>query len=253
MTACPITPKVMPLTDAGFRLLVTGWCWCSRYLTDGVMPMEVWSRFGNKRGRDELVRTAHVHLASDGQSVSFHDYLDHQRSRAQVEDLRKKRAEAGRKGGKAGSKTEASALPSDTDVAKQNESIVREQRTETEVLPTEAPEKTSPPAKPARVTTRFPDHFDEFWSLYPRKVQKEDARKAWTKVTRGTLPDAILAGVKRVAADPNLPEKQFIPYPATWLNAGGWDDEPFPPEKNGRIHPTRIIQRDGKGGMAWEM
>jgi general stress protein YciG len=122
----PDHPKVMPLSDTAFRLLVTGWCWCSRYLTDGVMPMEVWSRFGNKRGRDELVRTAHVHLTDDGQSVSFHDYLDHQRSRAQVEDLRKKRAEAGRKGGKAGSKVEASASPSDPDVAKQNESIVRD-------------------------------------------------------------------------------------------------------------------------------
>lgn len=131
----PDHPKVMPLSDAGFRLLVTGWCWCSRYLTDGVMPMEVWSRFGNKRARDELVRTAHVHLTPDGTSVSFHDYLDHQRSREQVMDLRRKRAEAGRKGGKAGSKTQAIASASDTGLAEQNESIDREQRTETEEEP----------------------------------------------------------------------------------------------------------------------
>jgi hypothetical protein len=25
-----------------------------------------------------------------------------------------------------------------------------------------------------------------------------------------------------------LPPKQFVPYPASWLNAGGWDSEPYP-------------------------
>lgn len=152
----PDHPKIMPLSDGAFRLLVTGWCWCSRYLTDGVMPMEVWSRFGNRRHRDELVRVAHVHIAEDGKSVEFHDYLDHQRSRQQVEDLRRKRSEAGRKGGKAGSKTEASASPSAQANEKQNGTIVREQRTDTEVLPSEA---LSEQPEPRKRGTRLPDDW----------------------------------------------------------------------------------------------
>jgi hypothetical protein len=65
--------------------------------------------------------------------------------------------------------------------------------------------------------------------LYPRKVGKAAARKAWTKAARDTDPSLILEGVKRYANDPNLPaDRSFIPHPSTWLNGGRWDDEPLP-------------------------
>jgi hypothetical protein len=74
--------------------------------------------------------------------------------------------------------------------------------------------------------------FDEFWDTYPKHLQKGEARKAFSKaVQRVGDADTILEGVRRMAADPNLPVKQFIPYPATWLNRDGWDDEPFPPRE----------------------
>ena len=38
----------------------------------------------------------------------------------------------------------------------------------------------------------------------------------------------MLDGAVRLASDPNLPETQFIPYPSTWLNREGWNDEPYP-------------------------
>jgi len=38
----------------------------------------------------------------------------------------------------------------------------------------------------------------------------------------------VMEGVRRMAADPNLPDKQFIPHPATWLNRSGWEDEAYP-------------------------
>ncbi len=72
------------------------------------------------------------------------------------------------------------------------------------------------------------DHFAEFWSNYPRKVGKDSARPAWDKARKRSSIEAILAGAKRIAADPNLPEAKYIPHPTTWLNRGGWDDEPFP-------------------------
>ena len=70
--------------------------------------------------------------------------------------------------------------------------------------------------------------FLEFWSVYPRKVEKIAALKAFGKAVAAVGVDAVLDGVKRLAADPNLPPKQFIPYPASWLNAGGWESEPYP-------------------------
>lgn len=71
--------------------------------------------------------------------------------------------------------------------------------------------------------------FDQFWDHYPRKVGKDDARKAYKRACSKVSDEGIiLDGACRLAADPNLPDKQFIPHPATWLNRGGWDDEALP-------------------------
>lgn len=75
--------------------------------------------------------------------------------------------------------------------------------------------------------------FDEFWSACPRKVGKDKARSAYTAaVKRAGDEQTVIDGMRRFAADPNLPEKQFIPHPTTWLTRGGWGDEPLPP-RNG--------------------
>lgn len=103
----PEHPKVEALSDRAFRVLVDLWCWCSRQLNDGVIPEAVWlKRTGSPKVRKELL-AALVDVV-DGEYV-MHDYLEHQRSRAQVEALKAKRAEAGRKGGQARAANQASA------------------------------------------------------------------------------------------------------------------------------------------------
>lgn len=76
--------------------------------------------------------------------------------------------------------------------------------------------------------------FAEFYMAYPRKVGKEAARRAFDKAARSTDPALIVDGARRYASDPNLPEKRFIPHPASWLNAGRWDDEPEVPRDGGQ-------------------
>ena len=86
--------------------------------------------------------------------------------------------------------------------------------------------------EPLNTQTSVNESFNEFWNVYPKHLQKGEARKAFFKaVQRVGDADTILEGARRMAADPNLPVKQFIPYPATWLNRDGWDDEPFPPRE----------------------
>ena len=86
--------------------------------------------------------------------------------------------------------------------------------------------------EPLNTQTSVNESFNEFWEVYPKHLQKGEARKAFFKaVQRVGDADTILEGARRMAADPNLPVKQFIPYPATWLNRDGWDDEPFPPRE----------------------
>jgi hypothetical protein len=69
--------------------------------------------------------------------------------------------------------------------------------------------------------------FEKFWSYYPRRVEKLAAKKIFEKafIEYGQV---VIEGAEALAADPNLPPKQFIPYPATWLHSGGWDNEPYP-------------------------
>ena len=66
--------------------------------------------------------------------------------------------------------------------------------------------------------------FDIFWKAYPRKVGKPAAQKAW-KGIKGIESHSgeVLAGVSRWIA--HWTDKQFIPYPATFLNQRRWEDE----------------------------
>ena len=76
------------------------------------------------------------------------------------------------------------------------------------------------------------DDFARFWAAYPRRVGKQDALKAWQKLK----PDAELVAqmIATLGWQVNQPQwqkddGQFVPYPASWLRAGCWDDEPFRP------------------------
>lgn len=69
--------------------------------------------------------------------------------------------------------------------------------------------------------------FEEFWQVYPLRVGKQKAKKAFAKALGEVAFEDILAGAKRYKADPNRVEA-FTKHPTTWLTSGGWDDEPLP-------------------------
>jgi hypothetical protein len=79
----------------------------------------------------------------------------------------------------------------------------------------------------------------DFWAAYPRKVGKRAAETAWVRACRRAHPADVVAAAKRLADDPNLPEPQFVPHPATWLNRDGWLDPPCPPQ--GRTARNRAV------------
>lgn len=67
--------------------------------------------------------------------------------------------------------------------------------------------------------------FDAFWKEYPRKRAKDDAVKAWKK----HKPDiqAVLNKIREFKQSHEWTREggRFIPYPASWLNSMGWEDE----------------------------
>lgn len=92
-------------------------------------------------------------------------------------------------------------------------------------------------------TAALLDRFARFWVAYPKKVAKADARKAWLALA----PDEALLGRmvsalawQRLTPQWSRDDGQYIPYPATWLRAERWDDEPFHPPAEAAAHaPTR--------------
>jgi len=70
------------------------------------------------------------------------------------------------------------------------------------------------------------DLFDRFWATYPRKVDKSAAYKSFCKAIEEGLTEQMLVDGMRVAlGNWRETERQFIPYPSTWLNNKRWLDE----------------------------
>ena len=72
------------------------------------------------------------------------------------------------------------------------------------------------------------NEFEAFWSAWPRKVAKAEARKAWAQTSR-VRPDlqTILTAILAASATEQWMRGngQFIPHAATWLRGERWEDE----------------------------
>lgn len=70
------------------------------------------------------------------------------------------------------------------------------------------------------------DLFDLFWTSYPRKVDKQKARRAFLKALKKAHVSDIGAGLKAWKPYWALREPDFTPHPTTWLNGERWNDRP---------------------------
>ncbi|ALJ20398.1 helix-turn-helix domain-containing protein [Microbacterium sp. No. 7] len=66
--------------------------------------------------------------------------------------------------------------------------------------------------------------FDDFWAVWPRKDAKKSAQAAWARAIKKAAPETVVAAARAYAESPHRPEKQFVPYGATWLNGERWND-----------------------------
>lgn len=120
----------------------------------------------------------------------------------------------------------------------------------------------------ASVVQAAPDHFEAWWSHYPRKVGKDAARKAYASAKKRGASDADLASGLQRQRWPSNP--QYIPHASTWLNGGRWQDDPtaavaqpqrsswdleedLPPEMRTRRCGTAAPQRFDFDGHAEEI
>ena len=68
--------------------------------------------------------------------------------------------------------------------------------------------------------------FDAAWQLYPKKVGKKDAERAWRKLTEGQRFEVIHALPVHVRYwEASGTDKLYMPHFSTWLNGERWTDE----------------------------
>lgn len=83
-----------------------------------------------------------------------------------------------------------------------------------------------------------PDGFDDFWAVYPRKVSKQSAVKAWkaAKVSPELIGQIVKDVKRRCETEWKGADMQYIPHPATYLNQRRWEDETPPTERSEKPH-----------------
>lgn len=114
----------------------------------------------------------------------------------------------------------------------QSEQQVNTKRTagEQQVNTLEEGKKSKEKIKSPSAKSQEPDEaFDTFWRLYPKKVSKSDAVKAWVKIDAALIPAIMGSLAKHCGCEQWVKDDgKFIPNAATWLNKQKWEDEVRP-------------------------
>ena len=222
--------KIIDLSDAAFRALFESTLYSRRQLTDGYLDERVVLRkwgadVASELSSNDPERPSWVKV--DG-GYTIHDFGEHQTTTLDIQAKR----DAGRKGGIAKAQQKASEVvaPASQPLKQNASTTLAKTETETETKK----EKTSPATQ---------DEFDQWYSKYPRKEAKEAARKAFIKARKKASLDELLDGLSRYVVANKDQARNFIALPASWLNAGRWEDE-LTGVAAGEIDPDAILGRD---------
>lgn len=88
--------------------------------------------------------------------------------------------------------------------------------------------------------------FDEFWQLYPRRVARKAAQKAFDKAVKEDGISVIMEGLRKQIAywDKARTEEKFIPHATTYLNQGRYLDPP--------AEQSTVCELDTKKILYWQ-
>lgn len=223
-------PKFAKAGPLGLAMWATGLAWSNRNLTDGFIPTSQAKRLcdfdgiawrcwmGETFGGGEDVSPIDVaeHLVDAGlfEKVDggylIHDYGDYQLTAAQQAERAQQKRDAGSRGGLAAAQARATAgATAGGQAVAQAESKPK----------TQSQERTTPTAAGA-ATSDYPALFERFWDVYPRKVEKRRALRAWKARTReGVEVDDLIRAATVYAGRCNATgtAAQFVKHPATFL------------------------------------
>ena len=89
-------------------------------------------------------------------------------------------------------------------------------------------ESQSKPKPKTRAGARERERFERFWLAYPRKRNKGAAERTFFRLgPTEELTQSMIAAIEAAKKRPDWQKEggRFVPFPATWLNARGWEDD----------------------------
>lgn len=204
--------------------------WAAAEESDGWVPGYMLVRLAGVGADDLAERLVAAGLwehaeHDDTAGYVFHQWEEHQPTRAQLEAKREQARERMRRARGQGDAVRANS-----------------EGTSRAVTPTR-PDPTRP-----TTTTADAAEFEAWWEGYPRKTGKTAAAKAYAKARKCATADELMAGLVNACAvwTADRTEARFIPHPATWLNQGRWEDEqPCLPGSPELGRPATLRQCDG--------
>lgn len=221
-TNLPDKPEVLRIArrldiskDSVVGKLIRVWGWFDTNsvdgLVDGVVDADIDAIAYQQGFADALVSVGWLVVDNQAEKVTCPNFERHNGESAKKRALKNERQARWRRG-KTHEKDEQASTSASTSTS------TREEK-----------RRDTPPIPRKRGTVHeFPPGFDRVWSVYPRKVGKDAAAKAFAK----RKPDAALVEtmVKAIEAQRSSREwqkdgGQFIPHLATWLNGGRWMDD----------------------------
>ncbi|MEU1284958.1 hypothetical protein [Kitasatospora sp. NPDC005856] len=138
-------PKIIEVGGEAAWLYVSALCYSSRQLTDGLVPKRLFRRLTDLNNPEALASALlRVGLLHEGEHdcsrcpvgshdvYVVHDYLEHQRSAAEVASLREKRSAAGQRGGKRSGESRRAASASEANGEALASDLLKQTRTKTE-------------------------------------------------------------------------------------------------------------------------
>lgn len=124
-------------------------------------------------------------------------------------------------------------------------------------IPQDVPQETAvviekPPEKPPekKKESKYTTDFDEFWSVYPRNVDKGNAYKKYqARVKEGYSPAELLEAAKNYALQCKREgtEQRFIKHAATFLS----DARPFLDYLPKKVIPVEEVVQTGNPFQEW--
>lgn len=229
-------PSMIGLSMAAIGLWTVGLAYCSRFLTDGEIPRRALFRLCPQADAEliaaELVEagrwieTSQVRVGKSAAEEGWvvESYLQHNTSRARVEEIRAKRAEAGAIGGQSNGQARTPKSEDKQTRSKLLEGCFDTGKPDTETDTEVETENKTPSRPPSEAPSD--ESFEVFWKAYPprngKRLGKQTALALWQRMSR-TKRETAMRGVLAYAAHCRKTD-QLAKDAHRWLRDGLYEE-----------------------------